>query len=276
MRLRAPTARGSLRCGGRSGAAGRSIVVPHHRVERVHVSLEPAAGQAPPTVVARLSGTVEPVTYEGDGTAAHRGAPARFTRTFELVLKDGRYVITASRGAPESREQQPSTTSDALGGVRLQDVAAQVGLDFTQDAFHFEATNEPDAMMGGGLCWIDYDADGWLDLYAVNAYADDEYVRWTESGGLPRSALFHNVKGRFVDVSRGSGADLPLRGNGCVAATSTRTGTRTCSSRPPGTTSPPTATTRCSGGTGTAPSSKAPARPGSTTRAGTPVPRSAT
>ena len=126
-------------------------------------------------------------------------------------------MITASRGAPESREQQPSTTSDALGGVRLQDVAAQVGLDFTQDAFHFEATNEPDAMMGGGLCWIDYDADGWLDLYAVNAYADDEYVRWTESGGLPRSALFHNVKGRFVDVSRGSGADLRLRGNGCVA-----------------------------------------------------------
>ena len=72
-------------------------------------------------------------------------------------------------------------------------------------------------MMGGGLCWIDYDDDGWLDLYAVNAYADDEYDRWTENGGLPRSALFHNVKGRFVDVSRGSGADLQLRGNGCVA-----------------------------------------------------------
>ena len=72
--------------------------------------------------------------------------------------------------------------------------------------------------MGGGLCWIDYDADGWLDLFAVNAYADEDYVRWTESGGLPRSALFHNVRGRFVDVGRGSGADLQLRGNGCVAA----------------------------------------------------------
>ena len=102
--------------------------------------------------------------------------------------------------------------------MRLQDVAAQVGLDFRQSAFRFRVTNEPDAMMGGGLCWLDYDDDGWLDLYVVNAYADDEYDLWAENGGLPRSALFHNVEGRFEDVSRGSGADLQLRGNGCVAA----------------------------------------------------------
>ncbi len=102
--------------------------------------------------------------------------------------------------------------------MRLQDVAAQVGLDFRQSAFRFRVTNEPDAMMGGGLCWLDYDDDGWLDLYVVNAYADDEYDLWAAKGGLPRSALFHNVKGRFEDVSRGSGADLQLRGNGCVAA----------------------------------------------------------
>ena len=102
--------------------------------------------------------------------------------------------------------------------MRLQDVAARVGLDFRQSAFRFRVTNEPDAMMGGGLCWLDYDDDGWLDLYVVNAYADDEYDLWTAKGGLPRSALFHNVEGRFEDVSRGSGADLQLRGNGCVAA----------------------------------------------------------
>ena len=120
------------------------------------------------------------------------------------------------RRRPAARPRPAVATR--FGGVRLQDVAAQVGLDFPQDAFRFEATNEPDAMMGGGLCWLDYDDDGWLDLYAVNAYADDEYARWAANGGLPRSALFHNVEGRFVDVSRGSGADLQLRGNGCVAA----------------------------------------------------------
>ncbi len=180
--------------------------VPHYRIERVRVTLEPSDGQAPPTVVAKASGTIE-----------RGGTPKRFAGTFELVLKDGRYLITAARG--EAQQSSPPTLrSNALGGVRLQDVAAQVGLDFRQAAFHFGMTNEPEAMMGGGLCWLDYDDDGWLDLYVVNAYADEQYDRWTERGGLPRSALFHNVQGRFVDVSRGSGADLQLRGNGCVAA----------------------------------------------------------
>ncbi len=73
------------------------------------------------------------------------------------------------------------------------------------------------AMMGGGVCWVDIDGDGWLDLFAVNSYADDDLGYWLEHGGMPRSALFHNVKGRFTDVSRSSGADVQLRGNGCVA-----------------------------------------------------------
>ena len=180
--------------------------VPRYAVKRVRVSLEPGDGQAPPTVVAAVSGTVQ-----------RGGAASRLAETFELVLKDGRYLITAARG-PAAHSAPPAVRSDTLGGVRLQDVAAQVGLDFRQSAFRFRVTNEPDAMMGGGLCWLDYDDDGWLDLYVVNAYADDEYDLWAANGGLPRSALFHNVEGRFEDVSRGSGADLQLRGNGCVAA----------------------------------------------------------
>jgi Na+-translocating ferredoxin:NAD+ oxidoreductase RnfD subunit len=187
-------------------AAGGAADVPRYAVERIRVTLEPSDGQAPPTVVARASGTVR------------RGASSRrFAETFELVLKDGRYLITAARGSA-APTAPPGTRSDSFGGVRLQDVAAQVGLDFRQSAFRFEVTDEPEAMMGGGLCWIDYDSDGWLDLFVVNAYSDDEYVSWTEHGGLPRSALFHNVHGRFEDVSRGSGADLQLRGSGCVAA----------------------------------------------------------
>src|SRR5262249_50427655 len=41
--------------------------------------------------------------------------------------------------------------------------------------------------------------------------------RWQANGGLPRAALYENEHGKFVDVSKGSGADLAVQGDGCVA-----------------------------------------------------------
>lgn len=201
-------------------ADGRAIVVPHYRVERMRVTLEPGDGQAQPTVVATLEGEVELATYSAAPPAVEqRSDPARFSRTFELALERGRYLIVRSRGETDETLAAPSPArAGAFGGVQLRDVAPQVGLDFRQGAFRFGMSNDPAAMMGGGLCWLDYDDDGWLDLFVVNSYSELDLARWEAHGGLPRGALFHNVRGSFDDVSSGSGADLPLRGNGCVAA----------------------------------------------------------
>jgi hypothetical protein len=73
-------------------------------------------------------------------------------------------------------------------------------------------------MMGAGLCWLDYDNDGWLDLYLVNSFSQAENEYWRAVGQWPQNALFRNQRGTFQDVSRESGANLSLRGNGCVAA----------------------------------------------------------
>lgn len=105
-----------------------------------------------------------------------------------------------------------------MTAVALRDVARQSGLGFRQGAFRFGISPDPVAMMGSGVCWLDYDRDGWMDLFVVNSYSENEATRWKKIGGLPRSALFHNVKGRFVDVSARSGANLAVRGTGCVAA----------------------------------------------------------
>ena len=216
----------------RAGAGGGAVVVSAYRVERMRVTLELGEGQGPPLVVATLEGTVERATYAGSPpTVEAPSDPVRFERMFELALEGGRYLIVRSRGpttqAPvtttvgEARSAPPPTRAGATGlaGVRLTDVARQVGLDFRQGAFRFRVSRDPVAMMGGGVCWLDYDNDGWLDLFAVNSYSMElDVASWKKQGGLPRSALFHNMKGRFVDVSRGSGADLSVRGNGCVAA----------------------------------------------------------
>lgn len=102
--------------------------------------------------------------------------------------------------------------------LHFTDVAADVGLDFEQGAFRTAIFADPAAMMGAGLCWIDIDQDGWLDLYLVNSFAEEERPYWAENGGLPTNSLFHNEQGQFSDVSAITGTDLALRGNGCIAA----------------------------------------------------------
>ena len=65
-------------------------------------------------------------------------------------------------------------------------------------------------MMGGGLCWLDYDNDGWLDLFVVNNFAESDIGAWDRRGGLPRSALFHNVHGQLRE-RHGAGGRGPRR-----------------------------------------------------------------
>jgi hypothetical protein len=111
---------------------------------------------------------------------------------------------------------RPSAASMDL--VRFEDVAAEIGLDFRHGAFQWETGPDPAAMMGGGLCWIDYDRDGWLDLYAVNTWSNGEWGEWRKEGALPTSQLFRNDAGQFVDVTEETSTGLETRGNGCVAA----------------------------------------------------------
>ncbi|MGI9585764.1 MAG: CRTAC1 family protein [Acidimicrobiia bacterium] len=121
-------------------------------------------------------------------------------------------ALSACTAADESTEVVDE------GPPALVDVAQEVGLDFRHGAFAWETSPDPAAMMGGGLCWLDYDSDGWLDLFVINSFAEVEASRWKESGGLPTTKLYRNNEGTFEDVSQDANANLAIRGNGCVAA----------------------------------------------------------
>jgi hypothetical protein len=199
-------------------AAGGPIVVPSYRIDRLSVQLRPGLGQAPPTVVAILQGVVQESTFTGTPQQlVKRTPPAPFNQTLDLQLRGSRYVIVGSPGLKAAAlRAAPHLIVATSDGVRLQDVAQQVGLRFRQDDFRFGMANDVHSMMGGGVCWLDYNRDGWLDLFVVNSYTDADTAKWQSHGGLPRSALFENVHGRFVDVSRRSHADPAVEGNGCV------------------------------------------------------------
>ncbi len=118
--------------------------------------------------------------------------------------------------------QQASVAVDSADSLastwHFANVAAEVGISFKQGAFATDIFADPVAMMGAGLCWIDYDRNGWLDLYLINSYAEEEVGYWAEHGGLPHNTLYRNDNGTFVDVSGSTHTDLSLRGNGCVVA----------------------------------------------------------
>jgi Na+-translocating ferredoxin:NAD+ oxidoreductase RnfD subunit len=195
---------------------GGTIEVPTYEATHVRLRLERGKGQGPPLVIATLTGTAQTATY-GPSIArpVRRGAVSPVVRTFEVASTGGRYLVADVRGAAAAA---PARTLLAKASFRLEDVAASVGLDFRHGAFRFGMSTDPAAMMGGGLCWIDYDGDGWLDLFVVSSYAESDVAGYTSHGGLPRSQLYRNVHGRFVDVTRQTGAGLALRGTGCVAA----------------------------------------------------------
>ena len=159
----------------------------------IRLHLVPGTDQGPPLAVALVGGK----TYRLHQVAASRWALGSDTQP--------RQVEAAPRG-PVAK------------GYRLENIASSVGLDFRQGAFRFGVTNDPPAMMGGGLCWLDYNNDGWLDLFVVNSYGEGDIGAYAAHGGLPRTALFRNDHGRFVNVTAASGAGRVVRGEGCVAA----------------------------------------------------------
>lgn len=124
--------------------------------------------------------------------------------------------LAAACGSGTVDTDRPRTAS--MADVTYHDVAEDLGVDFQHGAYQWGTRGDPAAMMGGGVCWIDYNGDGWLDLFAVNTWSDGEWGRWREAGGLPSSRLYRNDRGRFVDVTDETGTGLLVRGNGCVAA----------------------------------------------------------
>ena len=97
------------------------------------------------------------------------------------------------------------------GPIEFVDVTAQAGIHFKHNSGAFGKKYLPETM-GSGVCFIDYDNDGWQDIFLVNS------MDWTEhKTGKSFPALYHNNHdGTFTDVTREAGLAIETYGQGCA------------------------------------------------------------
>jgi hypothetical protein len=116
-----------------------------------------------------------------------------------------------SLAQPPSAQQENAKTpagKESGGEIgsypELVDITASTGIQF-------EHLSSPEAKfivesMSGGVALIDYDRDGWLDIYFTNAQSVDMALH----GQKARSALYrNNHDGTFTDVTDKAGVGYP-------------------------------------------------------------------
>ena len=116
--------------------------------------------------------------------------------------------------APGSTTARATTQSGGALQSRFVDVAEKSGIRFSLTSGGPEKRYIIEAKGGGGVAWIDYDNDGFPDLFLVNGSTFEQWQQQTS----PRSRLYHNNgNGSFTDVSAHSGLDHAGWGMGvCV------------------------------------------------------------
>jgi hypothetical protein len=94
-------------------------------------------------------------------------------------------------------------------GIRIVDVTAAAGITFTHNSGAYGGKLLPETL-GAGCAFIDYDADGWQDIFLVNGM---DWPGHRRARSTPK--LYHNNRdGTFTDVTRAAGLDIEMYGMG--------------------------------------------------------------
>jgi hypothetical protein len=145
--------------------------------------------------------TIQTTAQSADAPAAKLQSGSSSTGAFAPVLDSEHRPITAGGFVK-------------TGSVIFEDISAKAGLTSWH---HVMGTLEKKYIIeetGSGVCLVDYDHDGWLDIFLVNGSTYDAQDGKTEP---PHAALFHNNHdGTFTNVATVSGVTNDRWGYGCA------------------------------------------------------------
>src|SRR6266446_10473103 len=104
-----------------------------------------------------------------------------------------------------------SSSAPVASTVTFRDVTKQSGIHFTHNNGAFGKKFLPETL-GPGVAFIDYDNDGWPDIFLVNGM---DWPGHAQKHTTPK--LYHNNHdGTFTDVTHKAGLDVEMYGMGAA------------------------------------------------------------
>jgi len=158
----------------------------------------------------------------GQATGASQASQSKETTSATPQDGSGMQSSGVQSGPPHAAvldsKNRPITAGGtvASGPIILKDATASSGLA----SFHHQMGNPEKnyiiETVGSGVALLDYDNDGWLDIYLVNG---STYDAQTGKASAPHAALFHNNHdGTFTDVTQSAGVANDRWGFGAAVA----------------------------------------------------------
>jgi hypothetical protein len=159
-----------------------------------------------------------PASLSAQATAPDAKAPGQQPETPAQSAHSGGDAATSPHAMQLDAEHRPITEGGFVktGPIVFQDVSEKAGLTHWTHKMGTPAKTYIVETKGSGVGLIDYDNDGWLDIYVVNGSTFDA-LDGKETP--PHAALFHNNHdGTFTDVAAKAGVTNDRWGTGVSIA----------------------------------------------------------
>lgn len=116
-------------------------------------------------------------------------------------------------GCQSNQQNRENSTSKLVpprpNGEYFQEIGKEIGLIFTHSIGDDELSNIVESS-GGGAAFLDFDQDGFIDLYVCNETWLQGLSSGEKPGELPHNHLYRNMgNGTFSDVTRKAGVGGP-------------------------------------------------------------------
>jgi hypothetical protein len=109
----------------------------------------------------------------------------------------------------KSSSKSPKLTPPAANDDYFQEIGQEIGLDFVHSIGEKDLNNIIESV-GGGAAFLDYDQDGYIDLYVCSGTWKEGFSKGKKPDIMPGNHLYHNLRnGTFEDVTEKAGVGGP-------------------------------------------------------------------